>query len=370
MNIALFYHSLISCWNHGTAHFLRGIVGELAARGHHVVVHEADDAWSPRQLAADHGPAALDAYRAVYPELTSRRHRGELDLDAALDGVDLVVVHEWTAPRLVARIGAHRARHRGYTLLFHDTHHRAAAAPLELAAHDLRHYDGVLASGRALRDRYLADGRIGRAWVWHQAADVRVFAPRPGRPRDGDLVWIGNWGEGGRGTDLRDLVIGPVVALGLRARAYGVRFPDDARRALEIAGIGYGGWLANHRVPEVLARHAVTIHVPRRSTTRAPIGAPSIRVFEALACGIPLVSAPWPDDDGLFTPGDDFLVARDGAEMRRSLRAVLADRALAEALAARGLATVRARHTCHHRIDELFAIVAELGRPVGGEDSP
>jgi spore maturation protein CgeB len=46
--------------------------------------------------------------------------------------------------------------------------------------------------------------------------------------------------------------------------------------------------------------------------SRALPGIPTIRVFEALACGIPLVSAPWDDAEGLFRPGEDFLVARDG----------------------------------------------------------
>jgi spore maturation protein CgeB len=83
-------------------------------------------------------------------------------------------------------------------------------------------------------------------------------------------------------------------------------------------------------------------------------------VFEALACGIPLVSAPWDDAEGLFTPGEDFLVARDGAEMRGHLRALLDDPDAARRMAERGRATVLARHTCAHRVDELLAIHDEL----------
>jgi spore maturation protein CgeB len=91
-------------------------------------------------------------------------------------------------------------------------------------------------------------------------------------------------------------------------------------------------------------------------------GIPTIRVFEALACGIPLVSAPWHDAEGLFSPGEDFLVARDGDEMRRHLEALLADPDRAAALAERGRRTVLARHTCAHRVDELLAIAGgELG---------
>jgi spore maturation protein CgeB len=113
-------------------------------------------------------------------------------------------------------------------------------------------------------------------------------------------------------------------------------------------------------VPRVFARHRVTVHVPRRPYVDALPGIPTIRVFEALACGIPLVSAPWRDVEGLFAPGRDFLVASDGSTMRRCLRDVLHDEALANDLARHGRATILARHTCAHRVDELLAIHAEI----------
>ncbi len=105
----------------------------------------------------------------------------------------------------------------------------------------------------------------------------------------------------------------------------------------------------------------MTVHVPRRPYVRALPGIPTIRPFEALACGVPLVSGPWKDVEGLFTAGEDYLLVRDGVEMRDALDAVLRDDELAAALAARGLETIRARHTCAHRVDELLAIVAALG---------
>ena len=86
-------------------------------------------------------------------------------------------------------------------------------------------------------------------------------------------------------------------------------------------------------------------------------------MFEALACGIPLVSAPWSDAEGLFRPGQDYLVARDGAEMTRHLAALRGDRDVRASLAAHGLATIRARHTCAHRVDELLAILRRLSEP-------
>ncbi len=364
MRIVCFYHSLLSDWNHGNAHFLRGVVSELVARGHDVTVYEPRDAWSVKNLVSERGPSALGDYHSVYPGLQSVRYDlATLDLDAALDGADVVLVHEWNEHELVRRIGQHRggAGSTGaYRLLFHDTHHRAVTDADSMANYDLRYYDGVLAFGAVIRDLYLERGWARRAWTWHEAADTRVFRRIAGAKPDGDLVWVGNWGDDERTEELREFLLEPVKALGLKARIHGVRYPEHARRALADAGIEYAGWLPNYEAPEVFAKYRVTVHVPRRPYVRALPGIPTIRVFEALACGIPLISAPWEDAEGLFEPGSDFLVARNGEEMRRHLRDLLADPERAREMAERGLRTIHARHTCAHRVDELLAIVASL----------
>jgi spore maturation protein CgeB len=79
-----------------------------------------------------------------------------------------------------------------------------------------------------------------------------------------------------------------------------------------------------------------------------------------MACGIPLVCSPWEDAEGLFRPGRDYLVAHSSEEMREAMREILTDPALAARLRASGLETIRARHTCAHRVEELLAIEAEL----------
>jgi spore maturation protein CgeB len=283
-----------------------------------------------------------------------------LDLDRALDGADLVLVHEWSDRELVRRVGAHRARAGGYRLLFHDTHHRIVTDHAGMAGYDLSHYDGVLAFGEVIRRRWLDLGWAGRAWTWHEAADTRVFHPIAGEPREGDLVWIGNWGDEERTAELREFLVEPVKRLGLAARVHGVRYPAHARALLAGAGIAYAGWLPNYEAPRVFARFALTVHVPRRPYVESLPGIPTIRVFEALACGIPLVCSPWEDAEGLFTPGADYLVARTGAEMREQLATLLAAPDAARRLAEHGRRTILARHTCTHRVDELLAIHDDL----------
>jgi spore maturation protein CgeB len=361
MRVVMFYHSLVSDWNHGNAHFLRGVVSELLDGGHSVSVYEPADAWSLKQLLHERGPSAIDAFRDAYPGLRSTPYQlDELDLDRAIDGADLVLVHEWNPLQLVRAIGDRRKLDRSFRLLFHDTHHRAVSAPEELPVAALRDYDGVLAFGRILADTYLERGWTQRAWVWHEAADPRVFKPMPGTEPEGDLVWIGNWGDGERSRELQEFLLDPIRELDLRATIHGVRYPDDALRALSRAGAHYRGFLPNFDAPRAFAQHRVTVHVPRRYYASALPGIPTIRVFEALACGIPLICAPWEDAEGLFTPGRDYLVAEDGHTMTRRLRDVLEDSALARELAAHGRNTIEARHTCAHRVHELLQIARDL----------
>ena len=360
MRIVLFYHSALSDWNHGNAHFLRGVAVELQSRGHQVLICERRDAWSAVNLAADHGDAALAATRAAYPTLEILRYDDTCTVEALLDPADLVIVHEWNTHGLVRRIGSHRARTGQYVLLFHDTHHRSVSDASAMAEYDLEHYDGVLAFGEVIRRRYLDAGWASRAWTWHEAADTRVFRPRPEIDRERDVVWVGNWGDDERSAELHEFLIQPVAQIGCTATVHGVRYPPAALATLASAGIAYRGWIANFRVPQVFAAHRAAVHVPRRPYVTTLPGVPTIRPFEALACGVPLVSAPWTDEEGLFRPGVDFLVARNGQEMTQHLRAVLGDRALAAHLAANGLETIRTRHTCAHRVDELMAIVGAI----------
>ncbi len=360
MRIVYFTQSLQSCWNHGNAHFIRGVLRELIARGHAVRALEPEDSWSRTNLVAAHGASALDHFRTTFPELKPELYGPALDVDNIVGDADLVIVHEWTTPEIVAAVGQARRHHRRPLVLFHDTHHRAVSEPAAMKAYDLSAYDGVLAFGETLAEVYRAWGWGERVFAWHEAADTRLFRPPAMDGERQGLVWIGNWGDGERSAELETYLLRAARDAGLPLDVYGVRYPREALDALARHGAAYRNWLPNARAPDIFARHLATVHVPRRFYTQILPGIPTIRVFEALACGIPLVSAPWNDAENLFTPGEDFLVARSGDEMTRHLRALAGDPDLRTAIAARGLDTIHRRHTCRHRVDELLEIVARL----------
>lgn len=361
ISFALFYHSLVSDWNHGNAHFLRGVASELLARGHSVRIFEPRDSWSRENLLLEHGSGAVRAFHEAFPRLSSMQYEiDRLELNEWLHGVDLVIVHEWNDPKLIRAIGEYRRSNPGIRVLFHDTHHRALTREEELARFDLSEYDGVLAYGASLRETYRRRGWGKQVHVWHEAADVHTFYPRQSQQLFGDLVWIGNWGDEERTEELRECFIEPVRHAHWKAQVYGVRYPESGLRELAAAGIAFGGWLANFKVPRVFAQFKATVHIPRRPYTRELPGIPTIRPFEALACGIPLVSAPWQDTEGLFRIGQDFLMAQNAKEMRKHLADVIGDPSLRKSLALSGLETIRSRHTCAHRVDELLNIYQSI----------
>jgi spore maturation protein CgeB len=357
----MFYHSLVSDWNHGNAHFLRGLVRALQQLGHSVTVYEPADGWSRANLVADHGPAVVQRYKRAYPSLSSRTYQWPVvDLEAIVDQADLVIVHEWNEAQLVARLGQHRLRSDGFRLLFHDTHHRSVTRPRDMAQYDLHGYDGVLAFGRVIRDIYLARRWAKRAWTFHEAADAQVFRPQPAAEQLGEVIWIGNWGDDERREELREFFLAPVRQLKLRAKAYGVRYPEDALEELADAGVEYGGYLPNHCVAATFSRYAIALHIPRRPYAQSLPGIPTIRPFEAMACGIPLICSPWEDEERLFNAGD-YLLARDGADMVHHLQTLLNNPQEAGQQAQRARRTILSRHTCAHRAQQLMHIAAELG---------
>jgi spore maturation protein CgeB len=362
VKFVMFYHSFVSCWNHGNAHFVRGIVRELLRVGHQVVVYAPANGWSRGNALQDGGHDALKEAALLVPGVVLRDYNlATLDLDEALEQADAVLVHEWNDPALVANLGQKRRLGGRFLLLFHDTHHRAITAPHEIGRFELDHYDALLVFGEVLRQVYLRLGWRRRVFTWHEAADVALFRPQPNVAKDTDLIWIGNWGDDERDRELDEFMIAPAVAAGLKTRIHGVRYPEHVLQRLHALGIEFGGWLPNHRAPDAFARAKATMHVPRRPYVEALPGIPTIRVFEALACGVPLVSAPWDDAEGLFPEGS-FLRVQDGEKATATLRRLKHDPAFAAEISRVGLQAIQARHTCAHRVRELLAILDHIRR--------
>jgi len=357
---AFFYQSVISDWNHGNAHFLRGLMRALQARGHRTVCFERTDNWSLRNLLRIR-PGAIEDFVARFPDLGFERYSFDANLDAwlrqQLAHVDVCIVHEWNEPAVIHRLGQLCAE-MGKPAYFHDTHYRVVLDDAHRASLGLENFTGILAYSPSLAERYCALG-FGRVSVLHEAADVTFFSPLD-VPKKTDVVFVGNYGDGDRSDELEDFVFAPRLSLpGLKYAVYGVRYPEEVVARLNNGlDIDYGGWLPNSEVPSVYSAARVVLHVPRRQYVQLLPGTPTIRIFEALACGACLISLPWDDTDHLFEAGADYAVAHSPQEMRALLAELCSNEAARSALGHHGRQTILGRHTCEHRAEQLLNIVS------------
>lgn len=367
LRIAYLAHSFRSDWNNGNAHFLRGLMRSLAELGHDIKLFEPESGWSFNNLLQENrGARSIDDFKSTYPELRVHTYREQQTTSlpfwkAALGDRQIVILHEWNPPEL-ANILITLRDTIGFRLLFHDTHHRASSSPEQIRIFGIDKFDGVLAFGDALRRIYQDQLRIQRVWTFHEAADTSIFRPHPHANKTTDVVWIGNWGDGERSDEICTFLLKPAMALREYAfSVYGVRYPPNGLSALHSAGVRYCGYLPNLDAPSTYAAARVTVHIPRQQYATAMHGIPTIRVFEALACGIPLLSAPWDDSEHLFREGDIVFVENAG-EMKDAIRRLISDEHTAEQQALRGLETILTHHTCTHRAQQLTSICEDLLR--------
>jgi spore maturation protein CgeB len=104
-------------------------------------------------------------------------------------------------------------------------------------------------------------------------------------------------------------------------------------------------------------RQRFTLNVTRADMVAAGYS-PSVRLFEAAACGVPIISDVWPGLETLFVPGREILLARTVEDTQRALTA--AGEEEARRIGARARKRVLAQHTAEHRAEELEGYLEEL----------
>src|SRR5258708_4341912 len=111
LDIRIFAHSFVSDWNHGNAHFLRGLAKSLMKMGHRVRGYEELGAWSLTNLVKQEQECsieAFDAFRRGFKSLPIQFFRNDAGpagyLESELRGADVILVHEWNEPAVVNAI--------------------------------------------------------------------------------------------------------------------------------------------------------------------------------------------------------------------------------------------------------------------------
>lgn len=351
MKIVFLGLSITSSWGNGHATNYRALVRALAERGHAVLFLERDVPWYAVQRDLPVPPWGLTALYGSVEELRDEFSEEIRVADLVVVGSyvpDGVAVAEWV---LDIASGA---------VAFWDIDTPVTVAKLEagdeeyLSRELVPRFDLYLSfTGGALLDRIRSEFGAERPRPFYCMADAGVY-----RPLEEDEPWLlGYLGtySAGRQPALETLLLEP--ARRLRDRRFVVAGPQYPAEVAWPESVDRIEHLEPGKHPAFYARQRFTLNLTRPEMVRAG-WSPSVRLFEAAACGVPAISDWWEGLDTFFEPGSEILIAKSAAEVTRILREVSYAEARDIGTAARR--RVLAAHTAERRAEELEAHVAAV----------
>jgi spore maturation protein CgeB len=356
LDITILGLSITSSWGNGHATTYRALVRALAERGHRVLFLERDVPWyrDNRDL-----PTPPYGTTRLYENLDELRDR----FADAVRHSDLVIVGSYV-PEGVA-VGRWATREAGGATAFYDID-----TPVTLAKLARRDFEYLTPELIAAYDLYLTftggptldllEREYGspRARPLYCSFDPELYYPEPAEPRY-DLGYMGTYSDD-RQPVLEALLLDPARRWeGGRFAVAGPQYPESIRWPRNVERIEHLP-PAEHRGFYNAQRFA--LNTTRADMVRAGY-APSVRLFEAAACGTPVISDWWEGLDTFFTPGEEILIARSPEESLRCLREI--DEPRRRQLGAAARRRVLDRHTAAHRAAELEQYVREVA--VGGQ---
>jgi spore maturation protein CgeB len=199
------------------------------------------------------------------------------------------------------------------------------------------------------------EGEFGarRARALYCSVDGDTYFP-DASGRRWDLGYIGTYSDD-RQRSLIELMLEPARRLSDRRFVVaGAQYPEDVEWPENVARIVHLPPRSHRRFYNA---QRYTLNLTRGDMIRAG-WSPSIRLFEAAACGTPIVSDYWEGIEHFFAPGEEILIARSGEEMSSYLHEVPEEER--QAIGMRACARVRAAHTGTHRARELEGYAAEV----------
>ena len=359
MRLVVLGLSLSSSWGNGHATTYRALLKAFADRGHDVLFLERDVPWYAQHRDLP-DPDFCDL--ALYADLDGLdAHR------AAIAAADAVIVGSYVPDGVAA--GARVLDWARGTRAFYDIDTPVTLAALEagtcayLAAGQIRDYDLYLSftGGPTLRRLERAYGAPA-ARALYCSVDPDAY-PALDRPARYDLSYLGTYSPDRQPT-LERLLIEPARrAPDLRFAVAGPQYPAGIDWPANVERIEH---LPPDRHPDFYAASRYTLNVTRADMVRAG-WSPSVRLFEAGACGTPVISDRWDGLDTLLVPEREILLP-DGPE---AVLAILRGRAEADrrSLGAAARAAILARHTAAARAEELERFLDEAGARSGSARS-
>lgn len=344
LDVVILGLSITSSWGNGHATTYRGLIRELNRRGHRVRFLERDVPWYAAQRDLPDPPYCAVG---IYHSLADLRER----FGAEVRSADFVIVGSYV-PECVALaewvLGAASAPVAFYDIDTPVTLARLGRNDCDYLNRDLiRRFDLYLSftGGPTLR-RLEQEFGARRALPLYCAVDADEYHPTPAGPR-WDLGYLGTYSDD-RQPILRRLLLEPAERWPEgRFAVAGPQYPPEVIWAANVARI-------EHLPPGVhrdfYNAQRFTLNVTRSDMVRAGYS-PSVRLFEAAACGCPIISDRWEGLGTFFELGREILTASEPDEVLRLLREMPEDER--KAIGAAGRRRVLAAHTAAHRAAEL-----------------
>lgn len=352
MKLVVLGLSLSSSWGNGHATTFRALLKAFVARGHEVLFLERDVPW----YAAHRDLPEPDWCRLeLYPDL-----QGLEAWRAEIAEADAVIVGSYV-PDGVA-VGRFVQGTATGPVAFYDIDTPVTLAKLQRRDHEYLNpeivpgFDLYLSfTGGPTLQRLERVWRARRARALYCSVDAEVYRPLE-RPKRWDLGYLGTYSDDRQPTLERLLIETARRAPDLKFVVAGPQYPASIDWPANVERLEH---VAPRDHPEFYAACRWTLNVTRQDMIAAG-WSPSVRLFEAAACGTPIVSDVWPGLDALFLPGREIMTAETTEAVLTLLQDVDEPRGRAVAEAARE--RVLAEHTAARRAEQLEACFAEVRR--------
>lgn len=353
LDIVILGLSITSSWGNGHATTYRGLVRELTRRGHRLLFLERNMPWYAGNRDMPRPPFGRTE---LYDNLEELKDRFAGEIRRA----DVVIVGSYVPQGVEVGQWVCDAA-RGLTA-FYDIDTPVTLAKLERGDNEYVTPELIARFGmylsfaggptlETLEDRYGS----AAARPMYCSVDPELYFPEPRRVR-WDMGYLGTYSPDRQPTMDRLLVQPALGAPERRFLVVGPQYPDDIAWPQNVRRITHLP-PAKHR--RFYNSQKFTLNVTRADMIRAGYS-PSVRLFEAAACGVPIISDSWHGLESFFEPGEEILVARSADDVLRFLRDT--SEAAREAMAERARCRVLASHTAAHRAAELEQYVLELLR--------
>ena len=341
--------SITSSWGNGHATNYRALVRALADRGHDVLFLERDKPWYAAERDLPRPPWGRTE---LYTSLDELRERFGADIREA----DLVLIGSYVPDGV--EVGEAVLDCARGPVVFYDidtpvTYAALARGECEYLTPELAaRFDLYLSfTGGPMLRRLERELGVRRARAFHCFVDPQAYRPREVGER-WLLGYLGTYGAD-RQPSLERLLLEPARRRPqARFVVAGPQYPDDVPWPQNVDRIEH---LPPAAHPDFYASQRFTLNVTRADMRRAG-WSPSVRLFEAAACAVPVISDHWAGIETFFRPGREILLQ----DTTQRLAAVTPDEA--RAIGERARARVLAEHTADHRVLELEAHAEPLAR--------